>query len=323
MRVDYNDIPGRGLPPPPPPPKEGEKGGGGGPGGKGGGFDFEGQPKWNIPETIMIKVAVVGRPPDRKGSPTTIEEVIEQTSQCIEAGASIVHYHAQGQTVEEWVEDFHRFIDPLKARHGNDVIFDLSIATRPNFEEEKYLAEADLCELNPVNMSLGGAAQPMKLVQAEFQVEQDNGIRPEIACYEDGDIDRARAWLYDTEIVQKPGWWDLLPSYWVGSTPLYNEFAMLESMTYQIRQIKFIDPDAVIMLAGCGRPSSYMVAFAIMMGLHIKVGMEDVYYLYPHRDDIMDDNLKSVQDTVTMARILGRRPATANEVRAYAHLPLR
>ena len=286
-------------------------------------MNFMGQPKWNIPETIVIKVAVVGRPAGREGSPSTPEEAIEQSMKCVDAGACIVHYHARGETVQECESDFHRFVDPIKEKYGDDVVMDLSIATRPKFEDEIYLAKSGLTELNPVNMSLGGIAQPMELVQAEFQVEQENGIRPEIACYQDGDIDRARTWLYDTGIVDKPGWWDLLPSYSIGGTPMYDEFGMFESLMYQVRQIRLIDPEAVIMLAGCGRPSSYLVALSIMMGFHIKVGMEDVYFQWPHRDDVMVDNVKNVEDTVTMARILGRRPATANECRALARLPER
>jgi len=304
MVIDYSDIPDR-----PSFPR--------------GAFDFTGQPKWNIPETIVIKVAVVGRPQGREGSPSTPEEAVEQSMKCIDAGACIVHYHARGETVQDVEREFHRFIDPIKDKYGDDVIFDLSIATRPKFEDEVYLAKAGITEINPVNMSLGGIGQPMKLVQAEVEMEQENGIRPEIACYVDGDIDRARAWLYDTGIIQKPGWWDLLPSYGTGGTPMYDEFAMFESIMYQVRQIRLIDPEAVIMLAGCGRPSSYLVALSILMGFHIKVGMEDVYFQWPHRDDVMVDNIKSVADTVTMANILGRRPATANECRRFAGLPER
>ena len=51
-------------------------------------FDFPGQSKWNIPEACVIKIAVVGRPPNRKGSPvpnipgavpTTVPEKLAQS----------------------------------------------------------------------------------------------------------------------------------------------------------------------------------------------------------------------------------------------------
>ena len=55
---------------------------------------------------------------------------------------------------------------------------------------------------------------------------QENGVKPELAVYQDGDIDRAKRWVVDTGICQKPSCWDLLPSYSIGGTPMLDEFAM-------------------------------------------------------------------------------------------------
>ena len=183
MKVEYTDIPPRVRI-----PSEG--------------FDFGGQPKWNIPEAVVIKVAVVGRPSNRKGSPipnirgkvptdAEMKEIVEQSIKCVEAGACCVHYHAVGETPQDWVKDWHRFVEPIKAKFGNDVAFDLSLCTRPNWEDEMYLIKemAGICEFTPVNMSLGGAAQGKKLIQAEVAYCQENGVKPELACYSDGDID--------------------------------------------------------------------------------------------------------------------------------------
>lgn len=115
----------------------------------------------------------------------------------------------------------------------------------------------------------------------------------------------------------------MLPSYTLGTTPLYDEFSMAESLMWYVRQIRRIDPEGVIMVAGAGRPSSYLVTMAILLGLHVKVGMEDVYFWWANKDDVMDDNVKNVADTVTIASILGRRPATGNECRALAGLQKR
>jgi 3-keto-5-aminohexanoate cleavage enzyme len=286
-------------------------------------FDFSRQKKWNIPDTVIIKTAVVGRPPDRRGSPSTLDEIITQSMKCVDAGACSLHFHAHGETAADEAREFHRIVDPIREKYGNKVVFDCSLCTRPTFEDELALAKAGIAELVPVNLSLQGQPQPMKLVQAEVQMLQENGIKPEIAIYCDGDIDRAKSWLIDTGICKKPGWWDLLPSYTPGSTPMFDEFGMAESLMYQVRQIRLIDPEAIIMVAGCGRPSSSLIAMSILLGLHVKVGMEDVYFWWANKDDVMDDNVKNVADTVTIASILGRRPATGNECRALAGLQKR
>jgi 3-keto-5-aminohexanoate cleavage enzyme len=307
MVIDYTDIPNR-------PPIGG---------GEPPDFNFDRQERWNIPDKVIVKVAVVGRPPNRPGSPSTLEEIIEQSMACVEAGACCLHFHARGETAEDEVRDFHRILDPIKEKYGDDVIFDCSLATRPSFEDELVLAKAGLAELAPVNMSILGMTQPKRLVQAEFQMLEEHGIKPELAIYCDADIDRAKSWLIEAGIGKRPYWWDLLPSYTIGSTPMFDVFGMAESLMYQVRQIRLIDPGAEIMVAGCGRASSSLIAMAIMMGLHVKVGMEDVYFWWANKDDIMDDNVRSVADTVSMANLLGRRPATANEYRALAGLPLR
>jgi len=316
MAVDYKDIPQRVRIP-------------------SAGFDFEGQPRWNIPEAVVIKVAVVGRPPNRKGSPVPnlgevptdaqMKNIVEQSMQCVEAGACCVHYHAVGQTPQDWVKQWHRFVEPIKAKYGNDVIFDLSLCTRPNWEEEMYLVKemASICEFTPVNMSLGGGAQGKKIIQAEVAYCQENGVKPELACYMDGDIDLARSFVVDTGILKMPAWWDLLPYYHVGGTPMFNEMAMAEILINHVRQIRQITPNSQIMVTGSGRGSSYLVAMSMMLGLHVKIGMEDQYFWHPHKDDVMDDNVKSVENAVAIAKVLGRRPATANEFRAFAGMPQR
>ena len=98
MVIDYSDIPRR------------ERFTGGP------GFDFEGQPKWNIPEAVVIKVAAVGRPPNRRGSPSELDDIVAQSMQCIDAGACCVHYHARGETVTDQERDFHNFLDPIKEK---------------------------------------------------------------------------------------------------------------------------------------------------------------------------------------------------------------
>jgi 3-keto-5-aminohexanoate cleavage enzyme len=248
--------------------------------------------------------------------------------QSIEAGAVCIHIHArsdEGNSVDDLddlLRKYHLIIDPIKEKYGNNVIIDLN-TVMPTFENEMALIKSGLAELSPVNTYIEGTVIPKKYVQAEVHLMQENGVKPQIAVYCDGDIDRAKSWLIDTGIIEKPLIWDLLPSYARGGTPIYDEFSMAEILMWQVRQIRHIDPESVIMVAGSGRPSSYLTTMAIVLGLHVKVGMEDTYFRWPHKDDIIDSNAKVVADTIAIARALGRRPATANEYRALLGLPKR
>jgi 3-keto-5-aminohexanoate cleavage enzyme len=152
---------------------------------------------------------------------------------------------------------------------------------------------------------------------------QEHGVKPQIALNSDSDLNRAKQWLVAPEIPEKPLYWIYLPSYTAGSTPMPNEFAMVESLMWQIRRIREIDPASVIMVCGAGRASSYLATMAMLMGVHVRVGMEDTIYRWPHKDDILDSNARVVADMIGIAKALGRRPATANEYRALVGLPAR
>lgn len=294
------------------------------------GLDLSRQTKWDIPDVIVVKGAVVGGPIKRARNPNhpyTPDEIRTESMKCIEAGACCVHLHTrtdEGNTVDDLDENirkFHLIVDPIKEKYGDKVVIDCNFASQPTFEAEMALVKTGLAELVPVNMSIGGQGIPSKRMQAQVQMLQENGIKPEIAIYCDGDIDRAKNWLIDTGVYAKPYLWDLLPSYVIGGTPIYDEFSMAENLMWQVRQIRHIDPESVIMVAMCGRPSSYLIAMAILFGFHAKVGMEDTYFRWPHKDDIIDSNAKLVADTISIANLLGRRAATASEYRALAGLP--
>lgn len=294
------------------------------------GLDLSRQLKWNIPEKLILKAALVGGPIKRARNPHqpyTPDEIRKEALECILAGAISVHIHprtSQGNRpdTDEYVRNLHQIIDPIKAKYGDKVVID-GCTVMPTFEEEEELIKTGLVEISPINLFVSGQVQPKKLVQAETEMMQENGVKPQIAIYCDGDLDRARTWLIDTGILQKPVYWILLPSYVLGGTPLSNEFSMAESLMWHVRQLRQIDPDSVIMVCMAGRASCYLSTMALLLGLHVRVGMEDTYFKWPHRDDIIDSNARVVADTISIASALGRRLATANEYRELVGLPKR
>jgi len=292
------------------------------------GLDLTVQRKWNIPDKVVIKAAVVGAPIKRAMNPNhpyTPDEIRREAMECIDAGAISIHIHPRTDEgnvpsdKDEYIRRLHLIIDPIKKKYGDRVIVDGCTLLR-TLEDETELIKSGLVEISPVNAFW---ASPRKLMQAEAQVMQENGVKPEIAIYCDGDLDRANRWLIEPGIITKPLYWLLLPSYGIGGTPMANEFAMAESLIWQVRQIRQIDPESVIMVCMAGRASSYLTTMAMLLGLHVRVGMEDTCFKWPHKDDRIGSNAEVVGQTMTIAKLLGRRPATANEYRALIGLPTR
>lgn len=296
------------------------------------GLNLHVQTKWNIPDTIVVKAAVVGGPIKRAKNPHqpyTPDEIRTESIKSIEAGACMVHLHTRtddGNGVNDLNDNMNRYhliVDPIKEKFGDSVVIDCNFCTSKIIEDDIALLNTGLSEFTPVNMSLAGHSVPSKRMQAQVQYMQNIGVKPEIAVYCDADIDRAKLFLIDTGIIKQPIWWDLLPSYAPGSTPIYDELSMAEYLIWHVRQIRRIDPEGVIMVAGAGRPSSYLITLAILLGLHVKVGMEDTYFKWPHKDDIVFSNAEAIAETISIANTLGRRAANANECRALGGMPER
>jgi uncharacterized protein (DUF849 family) len=83
-------------------------------------------------------------------------------------------------------------------------------------------------------------------------------------------------------------------------------------------------PESLIGLYPGGRNWLPMVTMGIMAGVDIvRVGIEDCYWLYPHKDEIIKKNSDVVKMTVDIATILGRRVVThAEEARKILGIKL-
>ena len=59
----------------------------------------------------------------------------------------------------------------------------------------------------------------------------------------------------------------------------------------------------------------YMV-LGIMLGIDlVRIGIEDQFWAYPHKDEVIKNPVESVTKVVRIARALGRDIATPDEVR--------
>ena len=137
-----------------------------------------------------------------------------------------------------------------------------------------------------------------------------------MAIYNPGDIDDTYRWLIKPGIVQQPYSW-IIVSGMPGTAPMWDSLSMAETLVYLIRRIRDVDPakHPSITVCACGRASSYLTALAILLGCNVRVGKEDTIYKVPHRNDVITSNRQVVEETVAIARLLGREPMTGPEYR--------
>ena len=94
-----------------------------------------------------------------------------------------------------------------------------------------------------------------------------------------------------------------------------NLRAMVDGLLYLVDRIRDIDKESIIYVSQSGRASTYLVAFSILLGLHVRVGMEDTIWKWPHRDEKIKSNEEVVRAAIEIARYLGREPATSDDYR--------
>lgn len=97
---------------------------------------------------------------------------------------------------------------------------------------------------------------------------------------------------------------------------MHNPRQMIQGLTRIVDSILDIDPDSIISVCAAGRPSVYLVTLAMLMGLHVRLGMEDTVWRYPHRDELITSNLEQLEAVIAIAEQLGRYPMSGARYRS-------
>lgn len=285
------------------------------------------QTRWEIPEEVIIKVALSGRSQQDLALspqfPSSLEGFQRAACEVIEAGVSGIHFDYGSlpileQAPQSGILDLYReVIEPLKERYGRRFVVDCNILRGGTFLENLSPVTSGLAEVACIN-----PAYPARWVQAAAEVCREYGAKPEIVIHGPGQIELAQRLLISKDILEKPYCWILLLGlpFERRSQAGYCSFmpgprAMVENLLLLVNRIKEIEEDSVILVCASGRACHYLTTLAMLLGLHVRVGTEDTVWRYPHKDEIVESNAQMVETAVQMAQLLGRRVATAEEYR--------
>ena len=246
------------------------------------------------------------------------EEIARDAEKVYRLGASVLHLHArdrQGQPtyrIEVYREIVNRVLDRCP-----DVILCLSTSGRihPQVEHrrevlalEPEMASLTVGSLNfPHYPSVNAPDTIRRLLEAMYRYR----VLPELEVFEPGFINYT-LFLHHRGILQEPLHYNLLLGS-LGSCP-----ARMRDLTYLVDSL----PEGSSWSAtGIGRFQTPINVGAILMGGHVRVGIEDsIYYHYP--DKKLATNEQLVARIVRLAHELGRDIATPDEARVLLGLPL-
>lgn len=268
-------------------------------------------------EKLIITVAPTGSLPTKKMTPhvpITPEEIIDTGIRCEEAGASILHIHARNPVDESASTDYALFQEIYEGlREKTHLILQISTGGRAGMA---YKQRCERLRLKPEMASLttGSVNFPDSvyenspaLIEALASDMSRLGIKPEMEIFDVSMISNALG-LVDKGLAEPPLHFDFVMGL-RGAIPASIENLVLLKNT--------IPPDATWTVAGIGPAQLTMGVHAILMGGHVRVGLEDNIY-YRRGELATNDGL--VERVVRLSRELGREVADADEARKILNL---
>jgi 3-keto-5-aminohexanoate cleavage enzyme len=288
-------------------------------------------PPWPIPEKLIVSVAITGAfftPDNNPDQPITIDDILDQSIECARAGASTIHLHVRDDRGYNTLsaERFRAVIEPLReAVPGIAVDGCLVAALAGEWEQMLEVLDAGLLDGVPINTTatyVGDAlfAKPVPVILEKTRLVQEAGAKPIIAVYTDADVGNAERYLLRSGLVESPSYWIVLPAL-PGCSPMETPRQMFDGLLRISAAIYDCDPEATILVCAAGRASTYLVTIAAALGLHVRVGMEDTVWKWPHRPDRIERNVDMLEMAKGLAAILGREVADPLEYRRLVGLP--
>ena len=270
-------------------------------------------------DKLIVTVAVTGSLPTKRVTPhvpITPEEIVRDGIACEAAGASVIHLHARNPQDESPATDFAIFESICQGIQAKTrLISQISTGGRAGMAYEQ---RCERLQLKPEMASLttGSVNFPNSvyenspaLIEALAADMQKFAIKPEMEIFDLGMISNAVA-LTDKGLVAAPLHFDFVMGL-KGAIP-----ASVENLVHMRNSIP---SGATWTVAGIGRAQLIMATHAILMGGHVRVGLEDNIY---YRRGELATNVQLVERIVQLAGILGRDIATPGEARQILHLPV-
>ena len=266
---------------------------------------------------LIITVALTGNVPTKKMNPNlpvTPAEIAADVSACADAGACLFHVHARDREQRPTLDlaVYKRIVAAIK-QTAPDVIIQLSTGARAGTDPEARVAPVrllpEMASFTTGSNNLPGVvyANPPAFIEYLAAVFRDTGVKPEIEAFEAGMISNAR----------------FLNSKGLIGAPLHFDFVLGApgAMPAGVRSLVFlsesIPPGATWTVAGIGKAEIPMATAAIVMGGHVRVGLEDNLRM---PDGSPAANARLVEKVVAIAREVGREIASPAEARRILSL---
>ena len=266
-------------------------------------------------EKVIITAAITGSRMMRDIAPyipITPDEIARSAIEAWQAGASIVHIHVRDPETGLGSQDINLFRRVVgKIREKTDLILSLTTSGIPgrNLPTAERLSplqlKPELASYDAGSINLGGKAfvnDPAFLDEAA-RMMKEAGVKPEIEVFDLGMLVTALKLRDEGKIDEPLHFQFCLGTPWGAPATLKSFLHLYEHMPVHSTWSIF----------GVGRGFLPMAMMGLVMGGHIRVGMEDNLYVNP--GVLAKTNAELVERVTGICRAYGREVATPAEAR--------
>ncbi len=291
---------------------------------------------------LIVCCAITGGIQGKEANPNlpeTVEEQVESSYEAYKAGASMVHIHVRDPNCL-----YNCSGDPEQYRLANgmvrekcpDIIINNTTGGGPGMTPEERLcvlrSNPEIATLNMgpdvMMMTLKERRAPLLHPRPEVRIEEvtsigfaevrlfasemkRRGIKPEMELYNPGQY--WMAWhIIDKGLVEPPFLFQFVMGYQASS------YGTPQNV---INFINELPNNSIYSVAGVGPFQLPLTTLSIILGGHVRVGLED--NLYAKRGQIYKSNAEAVEKIVRLARDLSREIATPKQAREMLRLSIK
>jgi uncharacterized protein (DUF849 family) len=283
--------------------------------------------------STIITCAITGAVTSKEQTPylpITPEEIATSSLEAAEAGAAVVHLHVRNPetgnpSIE--LELYRDTVDRIR-KHNKDVLINLttgpgayympsadnlaqgaqsSVLLKPLLRVKHIQAiKPELCSIdfNTMHQAGDGIRINHKRVTREMvRLVQEAGTKPELEIFDSGDLRIAQEFVADGTIKGKPFWqFAMGVKYGWNSTPNALQYAYNE-----------LPAGSTWSAFGIGKDEMPILAQTMILGGHVRVGLED--NIYTNKGVLAKTNAELVVMAKNIIELIGGSVATFSEAR--------
>ena len=282
----------------------------------------------------IITAAITGAQTTKEQTPylpITPEEIANSSLEAAEAGAAIIHIHVRDPETGKQSMNIDYYVDVVNRikKQNKEVLINLTTGPGaffwPNYNnltqgetyskmfnaEERVkhiqLIKPDICSLdfNTMHQAKGDGIRInlRRITKEMLRLVQEAGTKPEMEIFDSGDFRIAQEFVDEGLVKGKPFYQFVLGV-------KYGWGASTNTLQYALKELR---SNATWSAFGIGKDEMTMVAQSIILGGHVRVGLED--NIYTSKGVLAKSNAELVIMAKDIIRLLGGQVASPSDAR--------